>query len=321
LVRVHQLPVFSTKTHKEAEMNPEHVSVEDRGPQTSFSGIPSTQGSLVCPSWIPSKPVSEDSYSLELAGSNWNLLLEMRTMKNSLIMIALIALVGCINLQTTDSTPKALDISSNSQTVEVVSIKAFPNEVLAGEIVIFIVEIRNTGARVNLFTLILNVNGKENRKRNVEIAAQVTRRIPFQFMHDMPGKYQISAGDKEIILQVGEKRLLPSDKPKIALFTHDNTGPDHILILPLLEQLGINYIWSDYKFINNRENFFEKSGKKSLMSYFFLAESQNYIFLKLPALKQTESTNPEHIIFWNSSIKAGHVSQAVFLDQRCSRKN
>jgi len=166
----------------------------------------------------------------------------MLTMKNSLIMVGFITLVGCTNLQTTDSTPKALDISSNSQTVEVVSIKSFPNEVLAGEIVIFIVEIRNTGARANLFTLILNVNGKENRKRNAEIAAQVTRRIPFQFVHDMPGKYQISAGDKEIILQVGEKRLLPPDKPKIALFTNDNTGPDHILILPLLEQLGINYI-------------------------------------------------------------------------------
>jgi hypothetical protein len=29
-------------------MNPEHVSVEDRRPQTSFPVIPSTQGSLVC---------------------------------------------------------------------------------------------------------------------------------------------------------------------------------------------------------------------------------------------------------------------------------
>jgi hypothetical protein len=46
-------------------MNPEHVSVEDRRPQTSFPSIPSPQGSLVCPSLIPSKPVSEDSYELQ----------------------------------------------------------------------------------------------------------------------------------------------------------------------------------------------------------------------------------------------------------------
>ena len=45
-------------------MNPEHVSVEDRRPQSSFPVIPSTQGSLVFPPWVPSKPVSEDSYEL-----------------------------------------------------------------------------------------------------------------------------------------------------------------------------------------------------------------------------------------------------------------
>jgi site-specific recombinase XerD len=45
-------------------MNPEHVSVEDRKPQTSFPGIPSTQGALVSPSRIPSQPVSEESHEL-----------------------------------------------------------------------------------------------------------------------------------------------------------------------------------------------------------------------------------------------------------------
>ena len=45
-------------------MNPEHVSVEGRRPQTSFPVLPSTQGSLVCPSWIPSQLVSEESHEL-----------------------------------------------------------------------------------------------------------------------------------------------------------------------------------------------------------------------------------------------------------------
>lgn len=45
-------------------MKPEHVSVEDRRPQTSFPVIPSTQGSLVFPPWIPSQPVSEESHEL-----------------------------------------------------------------------------------------------------------------------------------------------------------------------------------------------------------------------------------------------------------------
>jgi integrase/recombinase XerD len=64
LIRVHHLPVFSTKTRKEAEMNHEHVSVEDRKPQTPFPGIPSTQGAPVSPSWISSQPVSEESHEL-----------------------------------------------------------------------------------------------------------------------------------------------------------------------------------------------------------------------------------------------------------------
>jgi len=45
-------------------MNAEHVSVEDRRPQTSFPVIPSTQSSLVFPPWIPSQPVSEESHEL-----------------------------------------------------------------------------------------------------------------------------------------------------------------------------------------------------------------------------------------------------------------
>ncbi len=45
-------------------MNAEHVSVEDRRPQTSFPVIPSTQGSLVFPPWIPSQPVSEERHEL-----------------------------------------------------------------------------------------------------------------------------------------------------------------------------------------------------------------------------------------------------------------
>ncbi len=45
-------------------MNPEQSSVEHRSPQPSFPVIPSTQGSLVFPSWIPSQPVSEESHEL-----------------------------------------------------------------------------------------------------------------------------------------------------------------------------------------------------------------------------------------------------------------
>ena len=45
-------------------MNPEHVSVEDRRPQTSFPDLPSTQGALVSPSWTPSKPFLEINHEL-----------------------------------------------------------------------------------------------------------------------------------------------------------------------------------------------------------------------------------------------------------------
>jgi integrase/recombinase XerD len=61
LVRVHHLPVFSTKTRKEAEMNPEHVSVEGQEARTAFQGIVPTHRFPVPPSWIPSQSVSEES--------------------------------------------------------------------------------------------------------------------------------------------------------------------------------------------------------------------------------------------------------------------
>jgi integrase/recombinase XerD len=64
LLRVHHLPVFSTKTLKEADMNPEHVSVEDRRVQTRFLGTPFTQHPLVCPPWTSSPTVLEDSHEL-----------------------------------------------------------------------------------------------------------------------------------------------------------------------------------------------------------------------------------------------------------------
>lgn len=92
---------------------------------------------------------------------------------------------------------------------EVVSLNIQPREVMAGEAVSIVAEVKNAGGSEGSYTAVLVTDGEEIETRNITIPAGTTEEITFLLVKDTAGIYRIElAGLTRVIIVKDSQELL-----------------------------------------------------------------------------------------------------------------
>ena len=88
---------------------------------------------------------------------------------------------------------------------ELVSLDVTPSEVIAGDTVSVIAEVRNIGGTEGVYTAVLTVDGEEAETKDIAVTPEATEIVTFSLMTGKAGTYQVAIGELSSSLTVKQK--------------------------------------------------------------------------------------------------------------------
>jgi len=88
---------------------------------------------------------------------------------------------------------------------EVISLKVTPSEVIDGDRVDIMAQVKNQDDKDGVYNAILTIDGVEVEKKSITVASGATENVTFSLLKEKPGNYKITLGGASSTLTVKEK--------------------------------------------------------------------------------------------------------------------